>query len=300
MNDPVLALLLIAAFAIAAWIAHFFRTLGNDFWSSARNPILAGLAAGFFVSFLGGGPILEITATGILLTIAALYSRLTGDESEPADGVLLGALSGAAAALPLVMNGDQPLRSFAQCVLSGAVAGFGITWAVLHVADKMRQVVWDIGTAVAAIAAAWTPIALARYGVDDRRLAIGAGALVPLLVVAAVFKQWPDVRAELRHEASLGFIDDSDVRATAHPLLRLGRGRWTDPHAHREFVRVANRIALRKRQQRYRPEEMARLYQLEVMKLRMQLQNMSRIERAAIARRTHGDELPSDTMRASE
>ena len=300
MTDPVLALLLIAAFAIVAWLVYFFRTLGNDFWASARNPILAGLAAGFLTSFIAGSRVLQVTATGVLLTIAALYSRLTGDESEPADGMLFGALAGAAAAVPLVMNGDQPLRSFAQCVLAGAMAGFGITWAVLHVADKMRQVIWDIGTAAAAIAAAWTPIAIARYGIDDRRIAIGAGAVVPLLVVAAVFKQWPDVRAELRHEGSLGFIDDSDVRTTAHPLLRFGRGRWRNAHAHREFVRIANQIALRKRQQRYRPDEMARLYQLEVMKLRMQLQDMSRIERAAVARRSHGDELPSDTMRASE
>ncbi|HEX2120988.1 MAG TPA: hypothetical protein VHL59_05030, partial [Thermoanaerobaculia bacterium] len=49
---------------------------------------------------------------------------------------------------------------------------------------------------------------------------------------------------------------------------------------HREFVRIAHRIALRKRQQRGRTEEVARLYQLEVIKLRMQLQDMTRIDRA--------------------
>jgi hypothetical protein len=95
-----------------------------------------------------------------------------------------------------------------------------------------------------------------------------------------VFKQWPEVRAELRHEASLGFLDDADVRRTAHPLLRHGGGGWTDRHAHREFVRLANEIALRKRRQRFRPDDVARLYQLEIMKLRMQIQEMSRIDRA--------------------
>jgi len=87
------------------------------------------------------------------------------------------------------------------------------------------------------------------------------------------------VRAELRHEAALGFIDEEDVRATAHPLLRLGRAGWHDAEAHRAFVRMANKIALRKRQQRTRPEEIARLYQLEVIKLRMQMQEMSGIDR---------------------
>ena len=243
---------------------------------------------------------LQTVVTGIALTLAALYSRLTGDESEPADGMLLGAISGAAAAVPLVViQGEEPLRAVGSCVLAGGVAGFGITWAVLHVADKMRQIVWDFVTAVAAIAAAWLPSTLARFGLDDRRMAIGTTALMPLLVIGAVFKQWPQLRAELRHEAALGFIDDRDVRSTAHPILRLGRGGWSDRGAHREFVRLANLIALRKKQLRDRPTDVARLYQLEVMKLRMQLQNMSRIEHAA-ARRGQEDELPSDTMRTSE
>ena len=81
------------------------------------------------------------------------------------------------------------------------------------------------------------------------------------------------------------------------PLLRLGRGGWIDAHAHRAFVRIANRIALRKRQQRNRPDEVARLYQLEIIKLRMQMQEMSKIDHAASrARAGREDELRSDTM----
>ncbi len=108
---------------------------------------------------------------------------------------------------------------------------------------------------------------------------------------------WPDVRAELRHEASLGFIDDSDVGPTAHPFLRLGRAGWNDAGAHRQFVRIANRIALRKRQQRNRPDEMARLYQLEIIKLRMELREMSRLDHDTMRRRrpTHDDELQGDS-----
>ena len=107
-----------------------------------------------------------------------------------------------------------------------------------------------------------------------------ATVLIPLIVVATVFKQWPVILAELTDEARLGFVPDDDVRPTAHPLRRLGRGGWHDAGAHREFVRIANKIALRKRQQRSRSEDVARLYQLEVIKLRMELQEMSRIDRA--------------------
>jgi hypothetical protein len=74
-------------------------------------------------------------------------------------------------------------------------------------------------------------------------------------------------------------MTDADVRPTAHPLLRLGSGGWTDKRAHRQFVRLANKIALRKRQQRDRNDSMARLYQLEIIKLRMQIQEMSKIDR---------------------
>ncbi|MFZ2489999.1 MAG: hypothetical protein WA208_00805, partial [Thermoanaerobaculia bacterium] len=74
--------------------------------------------------------------------------------------------------------------------------------------------------------------------------------------------------------------DESDVGPTAHPLRRLGRAGWFDRAAHREFVRLATRLAMRKRQQRSRPEEIARIYQLEVLKLRMNLNDAERVEMA--------------------
>lgn len=301
MSDPVLALVVIATFFAVTVLARYFRTLDPDFWEAARNPLIGGAIAGVLVRLAGlEGGLLQAVLIASLLTIAALYARLTGSESEPTDGMLLGSLSGAAASVPLVLTGDAPLRSVSACILAGAVAGFGITFAALHVAAKTRQIAWDVATAAVAVGAAVLPSALQRFGIDDRRTAVGTAALVPLVVIGAVFRQWPDIRAELRHEASLGFMNDEDVRATAHPLLRLGRGGWTDPAAHRQFVRIATRIALRKRQQRSRSDEMARLYQLEVMKLRMALQEMSRIEHAAARSGRDGGEVPSDTMRASE
>jgi hypothetical protein len=296
MSDPVLALVLIASFLVAAAAVRFFETLDSRFVPVAATPFVAGLVAGIVIRFFEESAVRAIV-TGVVLTAVTLYVRLTGIESEPVDGMLLGAVSGVTAALPLILGRVNAPLALAECLLAGSVAGFGITYALEHVADKRRQLAFDSATAAAAIIAAWLPHVAEQSGISARVTAIAACCAIPWIVIITVFRQWPDLRAELRHEASLGFIDDSDVRATAHPLLRLGSGDWADSSAHREFVRLANRIALRKRQQRDRTEEVARLYQLEIIKLRMHIQEMSRIDHAA-RRRKASDDLPSDTITA--
>ncbi|HET8774056.1 MAG TPA: hypothetical protein VFP80_09705 [Thermoanaerobaculia bacterium] len=276
MSDPVLALFLVAAFFAALAAASFFRTLDAALWRDARVPLIVGAIAGGILYFLPNA-----VATGVVLTLAAGYVRLTGRESEPTDGMILGALTGGAASVPLtILDADRALLHLSACILAGAVAGYGITFGLTHVRDQLRQLAIDVVTAAVAVGAAALPAILVRARMAERQVAIAAVAFVPLLVIATVFKQWPAVRAELRHEAILGVIDEEDVHPTAHPLRRLGRSGWHDPGARREFVRIANKIALRKRQQRGRSEEVARLYQLEVIKLRMELQNMTRIDRA--------------------
>jgi hypothetical protein len=277
MTDPVLAIILIVSFFAALAAASFFKTLETSLVRDARIPIVAGLVCGVLMKLT---PYAPCAVAGILLTIAALYVRLTGHESEPTDGMTLGAITGAAAAVPALFFGDgDELLHFAKCVLAGAVAGYGITFGLAHVRAKLRQAIVDAITAGLAVFAAWLPALLLRARIPERQIAVAAAAIVPLILIVTVFKQWPAVRGELRHEAALGVIDDEDVRITAHPILRLGRGGWHDASAHREFVRLANTIALRKRQQRGRSEEVARLYQLEVLKLRRQLQDMTRIDR---------------------
>jgi hypothetical protein len=297
MSDPVLSLVLLASFVAAATAVRYFETLDSRFWPAAATPMIAGLIAGILIRFFEDSPLRAIV-TGVLLTAATLYVRLTGLESEPVDGMLLGAVSGAAASLPVILGRSNGPLALAECVLAGAVAGYGITYALSHVADKPRQLAFDTATAIAAVGAAALPYALQAAGVSTRTIAAAVCAATPLLVIITVFRQWADLRAELRHEASLGFIDDTDVRASAHPLLRLGSGGWADPNAHREFVRLANRIALRKRQQRDRTEETARLYQLEIIKLRMQIREMSRIDHQTRARARGSGEVPSDTITA--
>ena len=291
MTDPVLTLVLIVGVFVALLAVRFFKTLDPGVWDVWPTPVVAGIVSGVVLRFTSAAPV----AIGILLTLAALYERLTGHESEPIDGMLLGAASGAAAAVPLVIQSDAPCRMLAECLVAGAVTGFGTTFAAFQVTDKFRRAIIDVITAIAAVG-----LAYAAYFIrDDRATVIAVVIAIPLIAFVTVFQQWADVRAELGHEASLGFIKDSDVRRTAHPLLRLGSGGWADRKAHREFVRLANKIALRKRQQRSRPDEIARLYQVEIIKLRMQIQEMSKIDRDVISA-SRSAEVPSDTMARSK
>ena len=284
MSETVLALILIGLFFVVVPFVSFFKTLDTGLWREARIPIVAGVVAGVLIRLADGVPQIHFLSVGVILTLAALYVRLMGRESEPVDGMILGAMTGVAASIPLVVTSiEGELLRFSECVLAGAAAGYGITVGVTHVRDKLRQLVVDVVTALAAIALAALPTLLVRTRLAERHVAIAVATLIPLLVVVTVFRQWPSIRAELRHEAALGFIDDDDVRPTAHPFHRLGRAGWHDALAHREFVRLANRIALRKLQQRGRSEDVARLYQLEVMKLRVELQEMARIDRAVRA-----------------
>jgi hypothetical protein len=292
MSDPVLCIVVYAVFLAAMAAAHFFKTLDNDIGTAWRTALAIGVAVAVLLFLVRA---LYPVVGGIALTLAALYVRHTGQETEAIEGMIVGSVMGATAAIPFVMTSVHAAAIIAALMLAGAVAGYGITFAVFHVADTRKQIAFDAATAAAAILIAWLPSMIVRYHVRERHILIAVATALPLIVVGAVIQQWPDVRAELRHEASLGFLSDRDVRATAHPLLRLGRGGWTDRRAHREFVRLANRIALRKRQQRNRTDEEARIYQLEIIKLRMQIQEMGRIDRAVLAA-GGAEEGSSDTM----
>jgi hypothetical protein len=291
VTDPVLTFVLIGGSLVALLAVRFFKTLESAVWDVWTTPLVTGLVCGVLMRFTSDSPAL----VGILLTLAALYVRLTGHESEPVDGMLLGAASAVAATIPLVLDSERPCLIFAECLVAGAISGFGTTYAAFQVTDKTRRALIDVVTAIAAIG-----VAYGLYFIGyDRIVAIVVSVSIPLIAIVTVFQQWADVRAELGHEASLGFIKNTDVRRTAHPLLRLGSGGWTDRKAHREFVRLANKIALRKRQQRSRPDEIARLYQVEIIKLRMQIQEMSKIDRDVVSA-TRSSEIPSDTMAQSK
>ncbi len=271
MTDDLLTLILIVALFLGVAVVRFFRTVDAIFWRDAATPAVTGFIAGCIFFFANP----HYALIGALLTIAALWSRHTGRESEPGDGMLLGSLTGASAALPLVFVQADACVLFAQCVLAGAISAYGVTYAAFYVRRRAKQIAIDALSAVLAIGGA---AAVRLIDVPPRDLATSATILIPLLGIAGLLKQWRDLSRELMDEANLGFIDVSDVRIVAHPFRRLGAAGWADPRARREFVRIANVIALRKRQQRNRPEDEARLYQVEIIKLRMELQEMARID----------------------
>ncbi len=279
MTDPVLTFVILVFFFAAIAAARYFKTLDTGFGHAAASPIVSGIASGVVIFIAARFIGLHAILTGIVMTIAAMYVRHTGDESEAPEGMLLGALIGASAALPLAFSGENELLRFSECAIAGTIAGYGVTFAQFHVTDRARQLLLDLITAVVAVAGASLPAILARTGVRERPVAIFVAVAIPLLSAVTVFARWRSVRSELAHEAAIGVIDAAEVRTTAHPILRFTRAGWSDAAAHREFVRLANRIALRKRQQRNRPDDTARLYQLEIIKLRMQLKEMANIER---------------------
>ncbi len=298
MNDAVLTIVLFAAFLFAVGATRLFRTLDLRFWPVAGPSLFSGAVAGAVLAFAPISPRLAPLATGVLLTLATLYVRLNGEESEPSEGMALGAVTGAASALVPLLVAGEGLHMFSSNVLAGAVAGFGVTVASNYVARPVRQIVIDIVAAVAASAAAMAPhYAETFLAFRPDRMAIAITLTIPLLLILTTFVQWPFIRRELAEEAALGVIDPADARSAAHPIRRFFRSGWNDVAAHREFVRVATKIALRKRQQRGRSDELARIYQLEIIHLRRRMQEMQQLDIAsANSRRTHDGDLPSDTI----
>src|SRR5260221_3142053 len=256
MTDPLFALFVAFVCLVAVGVARWFKSLERDLWRAWRTAIPAGAVSGILLRLIGANAI----SIGAILTVAALYVRLTGEESEPSDGAIFGAATGATTAATLFALSHGAGTELAQCLLASAVAGFGLTLASVHVGEKARQLGVDLVTGAAAMAvAAAVPLARrALPALNDRRTAILAGTAIPVLIIATVFKQWRDVKAELSHEASLGFLNGADVGPTAHPFVRLGRAGWSDRQAHRAFVRLATLLAPRKRQQRHRPADVAR------------------------------------------
>src|SRR3954454_454000 len=252
MSDPVLCIVVYAVFLAAMAAAHFFKTLDNDLGTAWRTAFAVGLAVAFLLFLVRA---LYPVVGGIALTLAALYVRHTGQETAAVDGMIVGSVMGATAAVPFVLTSIHAASIIAALMLAGGVAGYGITFAVFHVADKRKQIAFDVVTAAIAMAAAWLPSIAVRYGIRERNILFAVAAALPLLVIIAVFRQWPDLRAELRHESSLGFLSNGGVRSPAHPLLRLGCGGWADARAHCELPSRANHIALRTRQQRTRTED---------------------------------------------
>src|SRR5882757_8695930 len=182
MSDPVLCMVVYAVFLAAMAAAHFFKTLDNDLGTDWRTALAIGVAVAFVLFLVRA---LYPVIGGIALTLAALYVRHTGRETEAVDGMLVGSVMGATAAIPFVMTSVHEAGILASLMLAGAVAGYGITFAVFHVADKRKQIAFDVVTASAAIVVAWLPSLALRYGIAERISLLVVATALPLIVVVA-------------------------------------------------------------------------------------------------------------------
>jgi len=166
---------------------RWFKTLDLDVWRAWRTALPVGVVCGLIFRFTGTNAIV----TGLVLTVAAVYVRLTGEESEASDGMIFGAAAGATAGLTLLILGRGAGFELAQCLLVSAVAGFGVTFASQYVGQKLQQFLFDAITAVATVTiAAFPPVVRDNLrSIDDHTAALAAAALIPLLVIVTVFKQ---------------------------------------------------------------------------------------------------------------
>jgi hypothetical protein len=180
MTDPVLCIVIYAVFLAAMAAAHFFKTLDNDLGTAWRTAFAAGLVIAVLLFVVRA---LYPAVGSIALTLAALYVRHTGRETEAVDGMIVGSVMGATAAVPFVLTSIHAASLIAALMLAGGVAGYGITFAVFHVADKRRQVAFDIATAVIAIIVAWLPSLAVRYGIREHDILLTVAAAMPLIVI---------------------------------------------------------------------------------------------------------------------
>src|ERR1700716_943085 len=97
MSDPVLCIVVYTVFLAAMAAAHFFKTLDNDLGTAWRTAFVVGLAVAFLLFLVRA---LYPVVGGIALTLAALYVRHTGRETEAVDGMIVGRVAGATAAGP--------------------------------------------------------------------------------------------------------------------------------------------------------------------------------------------------------
>lgn len=208
----------------------------------------------------------ELAVTAGLVLVVAVVRRGAIDAISRLE---LASFTGLGMALALVsFRSGDPWLDISRSLLAAAAVGLSFTgW-------RQTEVAAGVGFAGGFLAAV-APRFIIAAGIPARSMAIAAAALVPGILLINVVRRWGVIRRELSDESRLGLFSDSDIERVAHPLRRLRRGKGENKDAHLRFVQLATSLAMRKRQQRMLPEAEARLMQLEIMKLRMELSEMT-------------------------
>lgn len=248
-------------------------TLDGWLWRWYRLSLIAGACAGTILLAppLMSHPIGRVAAVAVTMTLALVWVRGVVHDHTGSDAVLTGAALGSSAAVPWLIAADSTAPSVAFVCLAAAVAA---SVADLHAADRL----WG---ALAALAASVTAAAAASFVQPPPAALLAVAIVIIVWTLAATSVRARLLETELAEEAALGVIDEREIRGALHPVLRLLPRGWRNREARWRFVELANQLAIRKRRQRKLPPELARLQQLEVMKLRMELAEVARVERLA-------------------
>lgn len=263
------------AFALAArWYKRLELTPAS-LSAAAAGGALTGVATLALQPF-GNRIVTDSAPLAVLLVLASWIQRRDAD-LDATDAALAGSFSGLAAAAIVLPVSDQPLLDVVRLGVAGPVA----VTAAWFAASRSTAAAWAGGAALLAGVAAFVRVIPARMA-GEIALAVCVGPAIAAF--ASVLRLRGTIRSELDEETRLGVFDAAEVGSVAHPVNRLRFGVWPDAVARRRFVQIATELAIRKRQQRRMPAEAARLYQLEILKLRMELHHVVGVHHSVQAR----------------
>lgn len=265
-------LLLPLAASMAFALIALMRDLRVDVGGRLLPAIVTGVAAGTTHVALSRESTLGALALPAILVAGCILLRWRNVDEDFVEGTIAGVVAGAFAAAIIgdrVSPGDP-----AAAVMHGALAGLG-THLVLF---RYRVV-----GAIAAVATASLLVALHEplERLFEPHGWMGAFTAVAVIAGAAAIAtalQYRRLAHEFDEERELGVIPDDIARSLTNPLRRLMMDGWHDRKARHEFVRLATALATRKSRQRRMSASAARLYQLEILKLRQLLQDVYSVE----------------------
>lgn len=264
------------AFALAVrWYKRLELAPGSLSAAAAGGTLTA--VATLALQPLGNRNLADAAPLAILFLLASWIQRRDAD-LDGTDAALAGSITGLVAAAIVLPMSDQPLNDVARLGAAGPIA-VGAAW---FAASRGKAVAaWFGGAALIAAVAAMARVIPPRAA-DEIAVVICLGPA--LAAFASVLQLRDTIVSELGEETRLGVFDAAEVASVAHPFRRLRFDAWPDAVARRRFVQLATELAIRKRQQRRMSAKAARLYQLEILKLRMELQNVVGVHHSVQAR----------------
>lgn len=289
--------LIVGGLLCVAMTLRFLATLhaGVMRWGAVR--VLAGGLAAIVETLIA--PHMPASYIALLfptvVLLLGLYWRRTGQERELLEGLTAAvAVSAGALAVLLTLSSEPGTAAGPRLLFSAVVCGIGIMLGVEL--NKLRRRALDGGTFAVAIAGSFA-LAQVVPGPTAPAFLIASVTAVTLIMAVAFVMRWRDTLRELSDEARLGLFAPDDVKRIANPFRRLGSARWIDSALRRKFVMTSQDLAVRKTLQRGAEPQRARLLQLDILRLRMELQDLLAIGRDLLR---HRDERGADAENADQ